>query len=324
MNIKIPNLTILTEEQVYGKNKLKIFDVIDPRAAVTDTAILRGAYVSDYHVDGDDTLAGRTGYYWLQNSDGDEYARVVGMYGDSCWKYCYRYRRDGSVRAALPSSFILENASEITIREDGLQSAQYGYYLGSSVSKSQQTMLETLYINGLLTELGKGYTFDGRKYEEFDKAFLPEEQIYYGHEGKVYARVRANSYYDGKEFTLSNGEKYKDDDYVWVMLEPVTWIRHPEDDWFIFEKLIISGIRFYEERGGYDEDFNRTELKWYLDNYLAKDLVNPIIYIYLNNYKNKKAQEQKQTVTNFIYKDKDGKTIKRVKVKVRVKKTESN
>lgn len=77
------DLTILTEEQVYGKNKLKVFDVIDPRAAVTDTAILRGAYVSGYHVDGDDTLAGRTGYYWLQNSDGSGDARVVNLHGDS-------------------------------------------------------------------------------------------------------------------------------------------------------------------------------------------------------------------------------------------------
>lgn len=182
--MKTPNLTILTEEQVYGKNKLKIFDVIGTKAAVTDTAILRGAYVSDYHVDGDNTLAGRTGYYWLQNSDGDGDTRVVDKSGSGRCTYCNK--RTGSVRTALPSSFILENASEITIREDGLQSAQYGYYLGSSVSKSQQTMLETLYINGLLTELGKGYTFDGRKYEEFDKAFLPEEQIYYGHGGEKY------------------------------------------------------------------------------------------------------------------------------------------
>lgn len=78
-------LTILTEEQVYGENKLKIFDHINPRAAVTDTAILRGAFVSDYHVDSDDTLSGRTGFYWLQNSDGDGDARGVYLYGRGHW-----------------------------------------------------------------------------------------------------------------------------------------------------------------------------------------------------------------------------------------------
>lgn len=302
MNIKIPNLTILTEEQVYGENKLKVFDVIGKKAAATDITILRGAYVPGgpdvpcYHVEGDNTLAGRTGYYWLQNSNCDGYVHaVIDDYKDS-----YNgTRRSIGVRAALPSSFILENASGITIREDGLQSAQYGYYLGFSVSKSEQTMFETLYINGLLTGLGKGCTFDGRKYNGYDKAFLPEEQIYYGHEGKIYARVRANSYYS-EEFTLSNGERYKDDDYVWVMLEPVTWIRHPKDDWFILEKIFVSGIRFYEDRYGYNGNFNKTELNWYLNNYLAKDLVNPIVYIYLNNYHNKK-----ETINHFTYIDKD-------------------
>lgn len=77
------NITLLTEEQIYGNNKLNIFNVMDPRAAVTDTAILRGAYVSDSHVDGNDSLSGRTGYYWLQNSDGDGDARVVDDCGTS-------------------------------------------------------------------------------------------------------------------------------------------------------------------------------------------------------------------------------------------------
>ena len=248
--------------------------------------------------------------------------RAVDYSGNGYYDSCTSW--DLGVRPILPSSFILENASNITIREDGLQSATYGYNLGSSVDKSMQIMLETMYINNFLTSLGKGCTFDGRKFNEHGKDFLPEDQIYYGHGGKVYARVRANSYFGEKEFTLSNGEKYKDKDYVWVRLEPVTWIRHLEDDWFICEKNFVSGIRFYEKSGSYDGNFNNTELKWFFDNYLSKELVNPIVYNYINNYKQKKVQEQKETVTNFIFKDKNGKTIKRFKVKVRAKKAESN
>ncbi len=80
------DITVLKEDQVWGENRLNIFKTINPRCAVTDVAILRGAWVStwvsnSYHVDSDSSLAGRTGYYWLQNSDGDGYACVVSTYG---------------------------------------------------------------------------------------------------------------------------------------------------------------------------------------------------------------------------------------------------
>lgn len=72
------DMTVLKEEQVWGNNRLNIFKTIDPRCAVTDVAILRGAWIStSSHIDSDSSLAGRTGYCWLQNSDGDGDARVV-------------------------------------------------------------------------------------------------------------------------------------------------------------------------------------------------------------------------------------------------------
>lgn len=263
-------LTILTEEQVYGENKLKIFDHINPRAAVTDTAILRGAFVSDYHVDGDDTLSGRTGFYWLQNSDGDGDARGVGKNGDRDRMYCDK--RNGSVRAALPSSFIQLISPNFVRGTDGLERITFGFYPGMAANKTMQGILEGAYNLGTLTNLGKGCTFDARQYDDYSNGFLAEEQTYYEYNGEKYTRIRANSDFGSGEFTLSNGEKYKDNDYVWVKVEPVTWIRHPEDDYFISEKAFVSGIRFYKEQGAYDGDFNKTELKWFLDNHLSKDL----------------------------------------------------
>ena len=37
----------------------------------------------------------------------------------------------------------------------------------------------------------------------------------YEYNGKRYVRVEANSCYNGNNFTLSNGEEYKDGDNVW-------------------------------------------------------------------------------------------------------------
>ena len=63
-------------------------------------AILLGAYVSsDYHVDGDSSLKGRTGWWYLSSSDGDGDVRDVIEGGDR--KLTYAGKRSGAVRPAL-------------------------------------------------------------------------------------------------------------------------------------------------------------------------------------------------------------------------------
>ena len=201
--IEIPKSTILTEEQVYGPNKLNIFNVINPRAAVSDTAILRGAYISDYHVDNDSSLGGRTGYYWLQNSDEDGDACVVIENGTRRWKRCYK--RNGGVRAALPYSQIKNLPHTIKTRSDGLEEITYGYYTGRAVDSIIQPILEAAYNFKTLKILGVGCTFDSRRHDAYDEDFLPEKQEYFEYNGEVYARIRANSCYNNTKFILSNG-----------------------------------------------------------------------------------------------------------------------
>ena len=71
------DFTFLTEEQYFGDDKLDILGKRGTKAAITDFSILLGAYVSDYHIDNDSSLEGRTGYYWTKSDDGDNDARVV-------------------------------------------------------------------------------------------------------------------------------------------------------------------------------------------------------------------------------------------------------
>lgn len=72
-------LTLLEEEQIFGENRLKIFDKIGVKAAITDYAIALGGFVSNnYFTDnGSNRLEDRTGYYWTKTCDGDNDARVV-------------------------------------------------------------------------------------------------------------------------------------------------------------------------------------------------------------------------------------------------------
>ena len=71
------DFTFLTEEQCFGNDKLDILKKRGTQAAITDFSILLGAYVSDYHIDNDSSLEGRTGWYWTKSDDGDNAARVV-------------------------------------------------------------------------------------------------------------------------------------------------------------------------------------------------------------------------------------------------------
>ncbi len=331
--METPNLTILTEEQVKGPNRLKIFDVIDPRAALSDTAILRGACASDCHIPNNINLSGRTGEYWLKTEPKTNcyYYKVscVGANGNAIDTYEGTERNIGS-RLVLPATFIMENAYNITTEPNNLEKALFGYYSGYAVEEKMQTKLESMYKSNSLTILGKGCTFDGRKYDDYNNKFLPEEIMYYGYKGNVYARVRANScetnIYAGvnslEKFALSNGLAYKNGDYVWTKIIPIIWERHSEDDWFITEQIINAGVKFKEDFFCYNGNFDGTVLKWYYDNYLSKDLINPIVNKYINDYK--KEKDQKEMANNLIFKDKDEKIIKKVQIKVKTKNAESN
>ena len=76
------NFTFLTEEQCFGNDKLDILEKRGTKAAITDFSVLLGGWVSDYHVDNDSSLEGRTGWYWTKSDDGDNDARVVYDDGD--------------------------------------------------------------------------------------------------------------------------------------------------------------------------------------------------------------------------------------------------
>lgn len=66
-------LTLLSEGQIWGNSKEKQLTVIKKYGiptAITDLAILTGAYVSDKHIKEDASLSGRVSYYWTKTDDG--------------------------------------------------------------------------------------------------------------------------------------------------------------------------------------------------------------------------------------------------------------
>ena len=170
------NFTFLTEEQYFGSDKLDILEKRGTKAAITDFSILLGAYVSDYHVDNDSSLEGRTGYYWTKSDDGDNDARVVGFDGLSSDDYVYK--RPGGARPALPFSSISNiptNGESGKRARDGVLEVEYGYYPQKAVSKDMQERLERAYRSGSISRTRNRYTTDSRKYDNYNEKFLEKQ-----------------------------------------------------------------------------------------------------------------------------------------------------
>ena len=268
------DFTFLTEEQYFGDDKLDILERRGTKAAITDFSILLGAYVSDYHIDNDSSLEGRTGYYWTKSDDGDNDARVVIAYGNR--NYNSVNSRNGGARPALPFSSISSiptNGESGKRAKDGVLEVEYGYYPQKAVSRDMQERLERAYRSGNISKTRNSYTTDSRRYNAYNEKFDPKQHEEYEYNGKRYVRVEANSDFGSNTFTLSNGENYRDGDNVWVEVSPVKWLVDERAKVMITDKLIFSGVQFNHTRNYHTRDFDRTDIKTFMDRYLSRDLV---------------------------------------------------
>lgn len=268
------DFTFLTKEQIFGSNQIDVIKKRGTKAAISDFSVLLGGWVSDYHVDNDSSLEGRTGYYWTKSDDGDNDARVVRGLGH---RDCSGVRsRSGGARPVLPFSSISNiptNGESGKRARDGVLEVEYGYYPQKAVSRDMQERLEQAYRRGNISKTRNTYTTDSEKYDAYSRPFKAKTHEEYEYNGKRYVRVEANSYYDGNNFTLSNGEQYRDGDNVWVEVEPVKWLVDERARMMITENLIFAGVQFNKERNYHTRDFDRTDIKTFMDRYLSRDLV---------------------------------------------------
>ena len=273
------NFTFLTEEQCFGNGKLEVLEKRGTKVAITDFSILLGANVSDYHIAYDNSLEGRTGWYWTKSDNmyNDTRVRVVPAFGNGHANIygCIDTRVGGArpVLQFLSISSIPMNGESGKRARDGILEVEYGYYPQKAVSKDMQEKLEEAYKSGNILKTRNSYTTDARKYNEFDKKFLAKQYEEYEYKGKRYVRVNANPCDDKKKYcTLSNGEKYKNGDSVWLEVSPVKWLVDEKDKIMIAERIIFAGVQFDDKKIYHMEDFNKTVIKTFMDKYLSKDL----------------------------------------------------
>ncbi len=294
-------LTLLSEQEVWGVNGGRQLDVLEKygtRSAITDLVILTGGYCEDscsYMAPDDNSLKGRTGWVYTRSSDGDGDVRGVGEDGSRYYKS--RYRRNGAVRPALLSSFIFSQISPNRVRGyNGTEEVEYGEYPQYAPDSDVQRRLENEYQRGNLRQTGRDYTFDKTEYDDYSQYFQPVTYEEYDYNGKKYIRIRANSDYGSNSFKLSNGESYRNGDYVWVEVSPVKWLVDDKTQTLVSKRGLLAGIRFHTDDKSYNGDFSTTDMKEYLDKHMLRDLTQTATFTRVEDMtpEEKKEYEEEQ------------------------------
>ena len=281
------DLTLLSEGQIWGNDKESQLEVIrkyGTKAAITDLCVLTGSYLcedTDYNIDEDSSLKGRTSWFWTRSDDNANDVRAVAEDGNMYDRYSHI--RHGVVRPVLKSSVIFSQISPNRVRGyNGTEEVEYGEYPQYAADSRMQSILELEYNRGM-KKTGRSYTFDSVKYDDYDTGFKPVTYEEYEYQGKKYIRIKANSDFDGNKFKLSNGAFYRDDDYVWVEVSPVKWLIDDRTGILVSKIGLVSGIRFLAGNHNYKGAFSRTEMKEYLDRYMIHDLTQTATFTRLQD-----------------------------------------
>lgn len=271
-DIYMNNFTFLEQAQVFGENAIEIIKKRGTKVAITDFSILLGGYVSDgFYINGGDELKDRTGVYWLKNDNGQNNARAVYHYGGRT--YSRVYNRSVGARPALSFSNIKEIPTNgVSGRaKDGILEVEYGYYPQYAVDKKMQKELEREFKSRRLIKTGNSYTTDSRQVDEYNEVFNAISHEEYKFKGKRFVRVTANTICD-KEVILSNGQKYTNNDNVWIEVKPLRWLIDEKYNLMVAEQIVFAGIQFNNQMNYKISDWEKTDIKQFMNKHFAKDL----------------------------------------------------
>ena len=259
-------VTLLKEEQIFGKNRLKIFDEYGTKAAITDFAILLGGFVSNhYYYNNSNSLEDRTGFYWTSSDDKLNDTRVVYENG---YRFLFNvYKRHVGVRPALPYSSISSNVSNIVKVKNGILEVEYGEY-PQYITKNVLD-LDRAFFTQKLKKTGKFYTTDSVANIYYNTPFLSRSHIEYEYIGKKYIKIIENL--DALDSSLSDGKSVIKGGVYWVEVSPIKWLVDVEKDIAISKNILVSGIQF-DNKLKYNGNFEETFMYKYLNTIFIKDI----------------------------------------------------
>ena len=304
---------ILESKDVFGDKRLKVFNKYGTRCALTDFAILTGAYVYQFNHTREGTdLKDRTCSWWIKTFylgdvfcvDGNGYRSVQEVYNNQY-----------TLRPVTSFSSISKDMKNIRVNQLGVEVGEYGMYPNSLVDEKYAYKLEKIFQNGGINTTGKAYKTDTQEYVE------------YKHHGNRFIRIVQEKHSYIKK--LNNGTELKKGNVYWLNVEPIEWLIDREADKVFPLRGIVGDIKFDNNPHFYG-DFEKTNIKKYLDNKFAKEIVpikieeqkinNKLSVSDIFNYKYKNAnslskQEKQKIILELL--DTDDKNLEEARIFVR-------
>jgi len=318
--------SLLTIAMLKRMKQLDILKQRGTRAAVSDWAIISGAFVSHDNyikkvkdvksknestkdmsyqsiaqIKEERSLEERTGKYFSQSNHDDRYVYIIGSDGREM--SVTLSERGAGVRLVYEFTTtrkIPTNIGAGKLKEDidGIKYVEHAYY-PQMIAKNQEE-LEMLYkdkkmvVSGNLytTDSNKGYSKDGEFKEQKHKEYIDERT------GKRYVRTVAN--FCCEEQILSDGKKYKRGDIIWVEVSPIKWLVDEKSKKMITEKILIAGVQFSHNEYYYQEDFEKTDMNKFINKYFVKEILQ-LCNLPRKKEKNGKLQEKNDELQEENY-----------------------
>ena len=268
MNTRTTNFTFLDLDQVSGSDRLDILKEYGKKCAITDFSILLGGHVSlyDYTIEGR-TNKDRTGWWWTETPN-NNLTYIVRE--DGLDDKMYSFFRDGGARPVLPYSSIQLFSFDKEKGIEGIKETEYGEYPQTVVDEKYSGELENAYNNRSLKTTGKSYTTDSVNYGDYDTDFVARTHTEYEYNGNKYIRFIGDR--NCKGMILSDGRTIYEGEPYWVRVEPITWLVDKKADIVLSKKIIFSGVRFDSNKTK-NRDFDKSEIKKFMDDYFSKDII---------------------------------------------------
>ena len=234
------DFTFLTEEQIFGENKLEIFkDDANITAKMTDFANLLSIFC---YIDSDNQS---TKPYWTKSGYVHNDGAVIIVYGEGEIGATIPNSISEGVRLVLPLSSIpdIYRNTVKKINKSGFIEVEYGYYPQKVVLRDIEEKLEFAYQNNKLKTTGNKYTDPVN-----NKIQYPEYEL------------------DGHRYIIHS---------KWIEVQPIKWLVDEKNKVMVTEKLLFGGIPF-EVSGVYKGDFENTTIKKFIDNVFAKEILQGV------------------------------------------------
>jgi len=275
------NLTILTEEQMWGDYPQKQLEVIKKygtKTALTDLAIMTGGYVEDHiFLSKTQNLNERTGFMWTKSilkNKNFGMIRVANCHGNK--DDCPPKANYIAIRPILeqPSNFdeICKNKKLIG---NGLYEVEYGEYPQYVVDSIGQIALKGLFFDNQLKKTGRSFTFNKDSQMQINLPFIPMTYDEYEYDGRKYIRAAADIY-DNIASMLSNCESCHYGEYFWIEVSPVKWLVDTNTKTLVSKYGLVSGIKFFDNLKSNSNTFYTSEINEYLDKYMSRDLFQSV------------------------------------------------